>query len=83
MSSGHYYNNINIKKQKMQPIIKKIEKYLIHYLAQTKIMNSTTLERNSKSLIIECEAELLRLIRNREIALKTIKRLKNQLKINN
>jgi hypothetical protein len=67
----------------MQPIIKKIEKYLIHYIAQTKIMNSTVLERKSKSLIIECETELLRLIRNREIALKTIKRLKNQLKINN
>lgn len=75
------YNNI--KKQKMQPIIKKIEKYLIHYVAQTKIMNSTALERKSKSLIIECETELLRLIRNREIALKTIKKLKNQLKINN
>jgi hypothetical protein len=81
MSSGHYYNNINIKKQKMQPIIKKIEKYLIHYVAQTQIMNSTALERSSKSLIIECETELLKLMRNREIALKTIKRLKNQLKI--
>jgi len=67
----------------MQPIIKKIEKYLIHYIAQTKIMNSSALERKSKSLIIECETELLRLIRNREIALKTIKRLKNQLKIKN
>jgi hypothetical protein len=65
----------------MKPIIKKIEKYFIHYVAQTKIMNSTALERNSKSLIIECEAELLKLIRNREIALKTIKRLKSQLKI--
>jgi hypothetical protein len=65
----------------MKPIIKKIEKYLIHYLAQTKIMNSTSLERSSKSLIIECEAELLKLMRNRELALKTIKRLKNQLKI--
>ena len=65
----------------MKPIIKKIEKYLISYVAQTKIMNSTSLERNSKSLIIECEAELLKLMRNRELALKTIKRLKNQLKI--
>jgi hypothetical protein len=65
----------------MKSIIKKIEKHLIHYVAQTKIMNSTALERNLKSLIIECEAELLKLMRNREIALKTIKRLKNQLKI--
>jgi hypothetical protein len=65
----------------MKPIIKKIEKYLIDYVAQTKIMNSSSLERNSRALIIECEAELLKLMRNREIALKTIKRLKNQLKI--
>jgi len=67
----------------MKPIINKIEEYLIHYVAQTKIMNSSSLERRSKSLIIECEAELLKLMRNRDIALKTIKRLKNQLKINN
>jgi hypothetical protein len=65
----------------MKPIIKKIEKYFIHYVEQTKIMNSSTLERKSKSLIIECETELLKLMRNREIALKTIKRLKNKLKI--
>ncbi len=65
----------------MQQIINKIEKYLISYVAQTKIMNSSALERSSRALIIECEKELLKLMRNRELALKTIKKLKNQLKI--
>ena len=67
----------------MKLIIKKIEKYLANYKIQTRAMKASKLENSSKSLIIECETELLKLMRNREIALKTIKRLKNQLKINN
>jgi len=60
----------------MQPIINKIKKYLINYKIQTRAMKASKLESSSKSLIIECEIELLKLMRNREIALKTIKRLR-------
>ena len=55
--------------------LKKIEKYLIHYVSQTKIMNSSSLERKSKSLITECELEIQRLIKANNIKLKTINRL--------
>ena len=58
------------------PTLKKIEKYYIHYVAQTKVMNSSSLERNSRALITECELEILRLIRANNIKLKTINRLK-------
>ena len=60
----------------MKPIIKKIEKYIADYKIQTRAMKASKLESSSKSLIIECEIELLKLMRNREIALKTIKRLR-------
>jgi len=60
----------------MKPIIKKIEKYLADYAIQTRAMRASKLENSSKSLIIECEKELLKLMRSREIYLKTIKRLR-------
>ena len=63
------------------PTLKKIEKYYIDYVAQTKIMNSSSLERNSRALITECELKILRLIRANNIKLKTIKRLKKCTKI--
>lgn len=60
----------------MKPIISKIKKYYIDYVAQTKAMNSSSLERKSKSLITECELEIIRLIRANDIKLKTINRLR-------
>ena len=56
--------------------LKNIEKYYIHYVAQTKVMNSSSLERKSKALIAECELEIQRLIKANDIKLKTINRLK-------
>ena len=61
--------------------LKNIEKYYIHYVAQTKVMNSSSLERNSRALITECELEIQILIRANNIKLKTIKRLKKCTKI--
>jgi hypothetical protein len=61
--------------------LKKIGKYYIDYVAQTKVMNSSSLERNSRALITECELEIQRLIRANNIKLKTIKRLKKCTKI--
>lgn len=61
--------------------LKKIGKYYIDYVAQTKVMNSSSSERDSRVLIIECELEILRLIRANNIKLKTIKRLKKCTKI--
>ena len=58
------------------PTLKKIEKYYIDYVAQTKVMNSSSLERNSRALITECELEILRLIRANNIKLKTINKLR-------
>ena len=56
--------------------LKKIEKYYLHYVAQTKVMNSSSLEKKSTVLITECELEILRLIRANDIKLKTINRLR-------
>ena len=61
--------------------LKNIEKYYIHYIAQTKVMNSSSLERKSRALIVECELEILKLIRANDIKLKTINRLKKCTKI--
>ena len=63
------------------PTLKNIEKYYIHYIAQTKVMNSSSLERKSRALIAECELEILKLIRANDIKLKTINRLKKCKKI--
>ena len=72
-------NGINCKMK--NKTLKNIEKYYIHYVAQTKVMNSSSLERNSRALITECELEIQRLIRANNIKLKTIKRLKKCTKI--
>ena len=61
--------------------LKNIEKYYIHYVAQTKVMNSSSLEKKSRALINECELEILRLIRANDIKLKTINRLRKCTKI--
>ena len=63
------------------PTLKNIEKYYIHYIAQTKAMNSSSLEKKSRALIAECELEILKLIRANDIKLKTINRLKKCTKI--
>lgn len=57
-------------------ISNKISKYLDDYTRKTKSINATRLENASKLLILECELEILRLIKANNIKLKTIKRLK-------
>ena len=44
-------------------IIKKINHFKEHYTEQTKRMRATNLELRSKRLILECESEILRLLR--------------------
>ena len=44
-------------------IIKKINHFKEHYTEQTKRMRATNLELHSKRLILECESEILRLLR--------------------
>lgn len=44
-------------------IIKKINYFKERYTEQTKRMRATNLELHSKRLILECESEILRLLR--------------------